>query len=134
MTFYCDIMNEDQPYLLKTPNGPIASAIYSNEIHDFTFITRKNFTTDQFRDALIEELDVLDAESSTTGLIINVGLYPHVSGRAHRLRGLREFIEQAKSLPGAWWVTREVIADWYFANQRGADNAANGQVGSGQPK
>jgi peptidoglycan/xylan/chitin deacetylase (PgdA/CDA1 family) len=115
-TFYCDIMNDDQPYLLRTEHGPIVSVPYSNEINDFTFITRKNFTTDQFRDALIEELDVLYEEGAETGRIMNVGLHPHVSGRAHRVRALREFIEHAKSLPGVWWATREEIADWYLAN------------------
>jgi allantoinase len=115
-TFYCDIMNDDQPYMLRTPNGPIVSVPYSNEINDFTFITRKNFTTDQFRDALIEELDVLYDEGAKTGRIMNVGLHPHVSGRAHRVRAIREFIEHAKSLPGVWWATREEIADWYLAN------------------
>jgi peptidoglycan/xylan/chitin deacetylase (PgdA/CDA1 family) len=115
-TFYCDIMNDDQPYLLRTPNGPIVSVPYSNEINDFTFITRKNFTTDQFRDALIEELDVLYEEGGKTARIMNVGLHPHVSGRAHRVRALREFIEHAKSLPGVWWATREEIAEWYLQN------------------
>ena len=54
----------------------------------------------------------------TTGRIMNVGLHPHVSGRAHRIRALREFIEHAKSLPGVWWATREEIADWYLAEPR----------------
>ncbi|AMO72552.1 polysaccharide deacetylase [Sphingorhabdus sp. M41] len=125
-TFYCDIMNDDQPYLLRTSNGPIVSVPYSNEINDFTFITRKNFTTDQFRDALIEELDVLYDEGATTGRIMNVGLHPHVSGRAHRVRALREFIEHAKSLPGVWWATREEIADWYLENH---EDHIPGQLG-----
>ena len=115
-TFYCDIMNDDQPYLLRTDKGPIVSTPYSNEINDFTFITRKNFTTDQFAQALIEELDVLYEEGATSGRMMNVGLHPHVSGRAHRIRALREFIEHAKSLPGVWWATREEIADWYLEN------------------
>ncbi|RZF66298.1 polysaccharide deacetylase [Sphingomonas populi] len=125
-TFYCDIMNDDQPYLLKTPHGPIVSTPYSNEINDFTFITRKNFTTDQFAQALIEELDVLYEEGATTGRIMNVGLHPHVSGRAHRIRAIREFIEHAKSLPGVWWATREEIADWYLANH---ESHIPGQLG-----
>ena len=125
-TFYCDLMNDDQPYLLRTPHGPIVSVPYSNEINDFTFITRKNYTTDQFRDALIEELDVLYAEGATTGRIMNVGLHPHVSGRAHRIRALREFIEHAQSLPGVWWATREEIADWYLANH---EDHIPGQLG-----
>ncbi len=115
-TFYCDIMSDDQPYLLRTPSGPIVSVPYSNEINDFTFITRKNYTTDEFRDALIEELDVLHEEGAATGRLMNLGLHPHVSGRAHRIRALREFIEHAQSLPGIWWATREEIADWYIEN------------------
>lgn len=115
-TFYCDIMNDDQPYLLRTPNGPIVSTPYSNEINDFTFITRKNYTTDQFRDALVEELDVLYEEGEHSMRIMNVGLHPHVSGRAHRIRALREFIEHAKSLPGVWFPKREEIAEWYLKN------------------
>jgi allantoinase len=114
--FYCDIMNDDQPFMIRTENGPIVSVPYSNEINDFTFITRKNYTTDEFRDALIEELDVLYAEGAETARIMNVGLHPHVSGRAHRIRALREFIAHAQSLPGVWWATREEIADWYLQN------------------
>lgn len=114
--FYCDIMNDDQPYLLRTPHGPIVSTPYSNEINDFTFITRKNYTTDQYRDALIEELDVLYEEGEHSMRIMNVGLHPHVSGRAHRIRALREFLEYAKSLPGVWFATREEIAEWYLQN------------------
>ena len=124
--FYCDIMNDDQPYLLNTPSGPIVSIPYSNEINDFTLLTRRNYTTDQFRDILIEELDVLYAEGAKTGRIMNVGLHPHVSGRAHRVRALREFIEHAKSLPGVWWATREEIARWYLANH---ESHIPGQLG-----
>ncbi len=115
-TFYCDIMNDDQPFLLRTSHGPIVSVPYSNEINDFTLITRRNYTTDEYAQALIEELDVLYEEGATSGRIMNVGLHPHVSGRAHRIRALRLFIEHAKSLPGVWWATREEIADWYLAH------------------
>jgi len=115
-SFYCDLMNDDQPYLLRTPHGPIVAVPYSNEINDFTFITRRNYTTDQYRDALIEELDVLYEEGATTGRLMNLGMHPHVSGRAHRVRALRQFIEHAQSLSGIWWATREEIADWYLAN------------------
>lgn len=113
-TFYCDIMNDDQPFLLRTPHGPIVATPYSNEINDFTFITRKNFTTDQFRDALIEEFDVLYEEGAKTGRIMNVGMHPHVSGRAHRIRAIREFIAHVQLHADVWWATREEMAAWYL--------------------
>ena len=115
-TFYCDIMNDDQPFLIRTDNGPIVSVPYSNEINDFTLVTRRGHTTDEVRDILIEELSVLHKEGEHTGRIMNIGLHPHVSGRAYRIRALREFLEFAKSLDGVWWATREEIAAWYLEN------------------
>jgi peptidoglycan/xylan/chitin deacetylase (PgdA/CDA1 family) len=116
LIFYCDIMNDDQPYLVQTPHGPIVSTPYTNEINDFTLLTRRNHTTDEFRDVLIEELSVLYEEAAETGKMMNVGLHPHVSGRAYRVRALREFLRYAKSLEGIWFATREEIASWYLAN------------------
>ncbi len=117
--FYCDIMNDDQPYLISTEAGDIVSIPYSNEINDFTIITRRGHTTDEYRDILIEELNVLHEEGAASGRIMNVGLHPHVSGRAYRIRALREFIEHAKSLPHVWWPTRQELAEWYLDNNAG---------------
>lgn len=113
---YCDIMNDDQPYMIRTDAGPIVATPYSNVINDFTILTRNARTTDEYRDILIEELTVLHKEGATTGRIMNVGLHPHVSGRAYTIRALREFIQFAQGLDGIWWATREEIADHYVAN------------------
>jgi allantoinase len=114
LSFYCDLMNDDQPYLVRTPSGPIVSTPYSNEINDFTLLTRRGHTTSEYRDVLMEELRVLHDEGEKTGRIMNVGLHPHVSGRAYRISALREFCEYAKSLPGVWLTTREEVARWYL--------------------
>lgn len=114
--FYCDLMNDDQPYMLRTAQGPLVAVPYSNEINDFTLVVRRGHTTDEVRDILIEELEVLHAEGEHAGRIMNVGLHPHVSGRAYRVRALREFIEFAQGLEGVWWTTREAIADHYRAS------------------
>jgi peptidoglycan/xylan/chitin deacetylase (PgdA/CDA1 family) len=113
LSFYCDIMNDDQPYMIDTPSGQIVSIPYSNEINDFTLLTRRGHTTDEFRDILKEELAVLYKESEHSARIMNVGLHPHVSGRAYRIRALRDFIEYAQSLEHVWWATRAEIAAAY---------------------
>jgi peptidoglycan/xylan/chitin deacetylase (PgdA/CDA1 family) len=114
--FYCDLMNDDQPYLLRTEHGPLVAVPYSNEINDFTLVVRRGHTTSEVRDILVEELEVLYAEGEHSARIMNVGLHPHVSGRAYRVRALREFIEFAQGLDGVWWTTREAIADHYRAS------------------
>ena len=61
-----------------------------------------SFTTDQFLSAIKEELDVIlsEANADGNGRLMNLGLHPHVSGRAYRVRAIREFLEYAKSLDG----------------------------------
>lgn len=121
LVFYCDIMNDDQPYLIETAHGNIVSVPYSIEINDYTMLTRMAFSTNQFLAALKEELTVIlsEAEISGSGRMMNVGLHPHVSGRAYRVRAIREFLEYAKSLDGVWFATREEIADWYLEHSDG---------------
>lgn len=111
--YLCDIMNDDQPFMLRTSEGPIVSIPYSNEINDFTILTRRGYSSNDYRDTLIDELDQLYLEGAKTSRIMNVGLHPHVSGRANRIRALREFIEHAKSLSGVWFARRDELADWY---------------------
>jgi allantoinase len=48
LIFYCDIMNDDQPYLIETEHGNIVSVPYSIEINDYTMLSRMGFSTDQF--------------------------------------------------------------------------------------
>ena len=121
LLFYCDLMNDDQPYLIDTKHGPIVSMPYSNEINDFTLLTRRCYTNDQFVDILRCELTELLREStkSQSGRLMNLGLHPHVSGRAYRLPAIREFLEFARAQEGVWFATREEVARWYMENHTG---------------
>ena len=118
LKFYCDTMNDDQPYMIETPSGEITAVPYNNEINDFTLLTRRGLTTDEFRDILLEEMSVLYEESATTAKIMNIGLHPHVSGRAYRIRAIKEFIQEAQKLQGVWWTTRSDLTDWYATCQQ----------------
>lgn len=121
LIFYCDIVNDEQPYMISTDHGDIVAVPYCIEMNDFTLLSRMNFSTDQFLAAMKEELSVLlsEADASASGRLMNVGLHPHVAGRAYRVRAVREFLSYAKSLDGVWFATREEIAEWYLQNNAG---------------
>lgn len=118
LTFFCDYMNDDQPYLIHTDYGPIVSTPYSNEVNDFTYFVRRGFTTQEALDLLKEQLDELYREGKDSMRIMNVGTHPHVTGQPFRIRALRDFIAYAKSLDGIWWATREEIAAWYLEHHQ----------------
>lgn len=116
LIFFCDYMNDDQPYLIHTKHGPIVNTPYAVEINDFTIFHRRGLTTDEGLALLKEQFDVLYEESAASGRTLNFGTHPHVLGHPFRIRALREFIAYAKSHDGVWWCTREELASWYLAN------------------
>ena len=116
ISFLCDYMNDEQPYLMQTDHGPLVSIPYSVEINDFTFFHRRGMSTSEALDVLKEQFDQLYLESEKTGKLMSVGLHPHVSGHPYRIRATRNFLEYANSFDDVWWATREEIADWYLVN------------------
>jgi peptidoglycan/xylan/chitin deacetylase (PgdA/CDA1 family) len=118
LSFICDYMNDEQPYLIQTPSGPIVSTPYSVEINDFTFFHRRGMSTSATLELLKEQFDQLYLEGESSGRLMNIGLHPHVAGHPYRIRALREFLEYAKGFDGVWWATREEIADWYMENHQ----------------
>ena len=115
LIFFCDLMNDDQPYLINTPKGNIVATPYSIEVNDFTFFTRRGLDTDGAVKLLIEQFDVLYEEAAVSGLVMNIGLHPHVAGVPHRIRALREFLSYAKGFDDVWWPTRQELAEWYLS-------------------
>ena len=113
LSFICDYMNDDQPYMISTPNGNIVCTPYSVEINDFTFFHRRGMSTSAVLELLKEQFDQLYLEGEKRGRLMNIGLHPHVAGHPYRIRALREFLQYAKGFDGVWWATREEIADWY---------------------
>lgn len=118
LIYYCDLMNDDQPYLIETPSRPIVSVPYVIEINDFSLFIRRGLTTSAGLEEIKEQFDVLYAESAETGKLMNLGVHPHVIGQPFRIRALRDFIEHAKKHEGVWFATREEIATWYLQNHQ----------------
>jgi len=116
LSFICDYMNDEQPYMINTPTGQIVSTPYSVEINDFTFFHRRGMSTSAVLELLKEQFDQLYLEGESSGRLMNIGLHPHVAGHPYRIRALREFLEYAKGHDGVWWAKREEIADWYHDN------------------
>ncbi|MEE9195561.1 MAG: polysaccharide deacetylase, partial [Alphaproteobacteria bacterium] len=100
LIFYCDYMNDDQPYLIQTPSGPIVATPYSVEMNDFTLFHRRGMTTSAVLETLKEQFDELYREGEESGRMMNIGLHPHVAGHPYRIRALREFLAYAKGFDG----------------------------------
>lgn len=119
LTFWCDLMNDDQPYMVATEAGPIVAVPYSIEINDFTLLQRRGLTNDAAFACMKEQFDVLYAEGAKTGMMMNVGLHPHVIGVPHRVSLLKRFLSYARQFDGVWWATRDEVAESYRSQHAG---------------
>ncbi|WP_174802968.1 polysaccharide deacetylase [Martelella limonii] len=116
LIFITDLLNDDQPYLVKTRSGrPMVSVSYTSEVNDFSFL-RQGLTVETGFSMFKEQFDWLYGESESSGRFMNIGLHPHVIGQPFRIRALRDFIRYAKQFEGVWFATREEIATWYLEN------------------
>jgi allantoinase len=118
LTYHCDYMNDEQPYLINTGHGPLVSIPYTQEANDIGMFLRRNLTATEAFELWKDEFDELYRLGESSGRIMSIGLHPHIVGRAFRIRALREFLDYAKGFEGVWWATREEIADWYLANHK----------------
>ena len=116
LLFFCDFLNDDQPYLIETELGPLVCVPYSNDINDFNMFARGGMTLDQGLTTLREQFDCLYAEGADSLRLMNFGLHPHVIGQPYRIRALKEFLAYVKSFDEVWFPTREEVALWYLNN------------------
>ena len=114
--FFCDFLNDDQPYMLRTANGPLVCVPYSNDINDFNLFARGGMTLDQGLATLREQFNQLYAEGADDMRIMNFGMHPHVMGQAYRIRALRDFLNYITDFEDVWFAKREEIAEWYMLN------------------
>jgi peptidoglycan/xylan/chitin deacetylase (PgdA/CDA1 family) len=119
LLFITDLLNDDQPYLVRTKSGkPMVSIPYTSEVNDFTVFLRQGMDVNGAVTVFKEQFDWLYEESKTSGRFLNIGLHPHVIGQPFRIRALRDFLDYVKGFDDVWFATREEIATWYLQNHR----------------
>ncbi|MEE8333827.1 MAG: polysaccharide deacetylase family protein [Alphaproteobacteria bacterium] len=116
--FFCDLLNDDQPYLLRTATTPLVCVPYSTDVNAFNMFARGGMTLDQGLVTLREQFDQLYAEGADSMRIMNFGMHPHVMGQPYRIRALRDFLTYLKGFDDIWFPKREEIADWYLENHQ----------------
>ena len=119
LIFQADFLNDDQPYLVHTDNGELVCIPYTNELNDFATFFRRGMSVDETVQVFKDQFDVLYREGRHTGMLMTVGLHPHVIGQPYRVRALEEFLAYVKRFDDVWFPKREEIAEWYLENHDG---------------
>jgi allantoinase len=111
---YCgDWNNDDQPVAMKVKSGKMFGVPYCNEINDIPSYIRKGWTGEQYLRSVIDQFDVLYADSRKQPRVMGIPLHPMISGQPLRIKYLEKAIAHMKEHQGVWFTTGSEIVDAY---------------------
>lgn len=110
--YVCDWINDDMPYAMRAGGRPIHSMPHSTDTDDYTILIADHHDEDEYRDQLIDQFDVLYAESASEGgRIMCLALNPWVTGQPYRIGTLETILEHITRHRGVWAATGAEILD-----------------------
>ena len=116
--YLCDWVNDDMPYAMRTRAGELHAMPHPVDIDDYTILVQNHHTEDDFRDALIDQFDLLYREASPdNGRILAVSLHPWVIGQPYRIGALEQALDHIMRHRGVWSATGSEILDAWTAQQ-----------------
>ena len=122
IAYACDWANDDMPYTMRTPSGPIHAMPFAQETDDRTVMLDMKQTEDSWLEQVKDRFDTLYAESETQGgRIMSVPLHAWVAGVPYRIGAVREALAYCTGHPGVWAATG---ADILAAFEASAETAA----------
>lgn len=145
--YLCDWVNDDLPYRVRTVTGALDSspAHYQHppgtggaqgvtagrelismphpiDLDDATILVQNHHTEDDFRDALIDQFEVLYRESGPeNGRILALSLHPWVIGQPYRISALEQALAHVMRHRGVWAATGSEILDAWQAGRTSAE-------------
>jgi len=99
---------DDQPLWLGTRAGPLLSVPYPLELNDVTAILHRRHAAREFADMVVNQFEVMVAQSEKQPLVFALGLHAYVVGQPFRLHALRKALRHCLSHrdAGRVWLTR----------------------------
>ena len=96
---------DDQPFWMRTDEGPILSVPYSIEINDSPAQVFRHHTGIQFEQMMIDQFDEMLHQSRRYPLVYSAVLHPFVIGQPFRLRALRRALDHILRHRDDIWIT-----------------------------
>lgn len=118
--YLCDWVNDDMPYAMRTRAGALHAMPHPIDIDDATILVQNHHTEDDFRDALIDQFDLLYREATPdNGRIMAISLHPWVIGQPYRIGALEEALAHIVRHRGVWAATGSEILDAWKTSSQG---------------
>jgi allantoinase len=113
-TYVLEPSEGNQPCLWRQGRGGLVSVPYTYELDDVLAFSKAGTDGATFGRMLIDQFDVLYAESQSTARVMSISLHPSVIGQPFRYKHFAQALYYMAAHEGVWLATSDEIAD-YFA-------------------
>lgn len=119
LDYVCDWVNDDMPYAMRARSKALHAMPHPIDIDDYTILVQNHHTEDDFRDALIDQFDLLYRESAPdNGRVMAISLHPWIIGQPYRIGALEQALDHMLRHRGVWAATGSQILDAWNTAQR----------------
>jgi peptidoglycan/xylan/chitin deacetylase (PgdA/CDA1 family) len=108
-----DWVYDDEPTVIRTAKGPLATLPYTVELNDITMMMIQHHESDYLLQRAIDQFDRLYLESAKRPKIMSLAIHPYISGQPHRIKYLEQIYEYVIRHEGVVHWNGEQIYDWY---------------------
>jgi peptidoglycan/xylan/chitin deacetylase (PgdA/CDA1 family) len=108
--YVLDWPNDEQPFLMETPSGPLVSLAMALELDDVVSLWHRRISGERWRQAVSEALDQLLADGVSGGRHLILNIHPWLIGHPHRIGYLEDVLEDVRRRDGVWIATAGEVA------------------------
>ncbi len=121
VTAMLDWVNDEMPYVMTTPSGPIVNLPLNHELSDRQVITVQQNSAESYVEQLRDAYTWLAAEADQYGgRMLPIHLTPYIVGLPYRIGAIEELLGWLTARPDAWFASAgEVVAAWQAGQVQG---------------
>ncbi|AOH85195.1 polysaccharide deacetylase [Sphingomonas panacis] len=111
LTYMCDWVNDDLPYRMTTPSGPILNLPLNHELSDRQILNVQQQSMASYREQMKDAYAWLSREAeSHGGRMLTLNLTPYITGLPYRMAEFENLLAWLADQPGHGFATGAEIA------------------------
>jgi hypothetical protein len=116
--YVCDWVNDELPYAMTTPAGPLVNLPLNHELSDRQILTVQQQSVDSYVEQMQDAYAWLAAEAqSGGGRMLPLHITPYIIGLPYRIDAFEQLLDWLDAQPGAWFTRGDMLLDAWRAGQ-----------------
>jgi len=114
ITYMCDWVNDDMPYVFNTQKGELTALSLSNELDDFFILSSNLHSENSYAEQIEDACDFLLEEAKNEGgRILALNVHPWLLGQPHRISAFEQILKHITSNKEVWSASaQDIVKTW----------------------